>query len=139
MMRTVHSSGHHGGWDVYPSVNWAGGVYPSMHLAGGVSFQGVSAWGVSARGGSAQGVSAQGVSAPCMLGCTLPPMDRMTDACENIKGKVRNQFNMRWTIDQFPTDYVLCLVVIIDKIGSIIASVATKPQSVEGDILIKIL
>ena len=55
-MRTVRCIVWEG---VYPSMHWAGGVYPSMHPGG---------------------VSAQGVSSTH----PLPPVDRMTDACENI-------------------------------------------------------
>ena len=53
----------------------------------------MSAWGVSARGGVCPGgylsrerVSAWEVSAWGCLprGCTPPPVDRMTDTCENI-------------------------------------------------------
>ena len=94
--------GEGGRCNVYPSMHWTGGcVYPSMHWAGGVCLGVVSdggclirgvSWGclpggvgggclsrgVSAWGVSAQGVFAQGVSA------THPPVDRMTEAWENI-------------------------------------------------------
>ena len=64
-----------------------GGVCLGVSAQGGVGPE-VSASGVSAQGVSAQGVSAQGVSAQ---GCLpkggiwqTPPVNRMTDACENI-------------------------------------------------------
>ena len=84
-MRTVRCSGCRGG-GVYPCMHWAGGlcipacigqgdVYLSMHWAGrGICLR-VSACGVSAQGGV------------CL---THPkqhpphPVNRMTDACENI-------------------------------------------------------
>ena len=93
---------------VYPSMHWPGGVYPSMHWAGGVSAWGCvprecipacTGQGVCLPGGCLpKGVSAQGVSTggvclgggvcqwclpQCMLGNT-PPMNRITDTCENI-------------------------------------------------------
>ena len=71
-----------------------GGLTRGVCVCRGVLTQGVSARRVSARAVSAQGVFTQGVSAQgvsaqggclpqCILGYT-PPLDRMTDACENI-------------------------------------------------------
>ena len=108
-MCTVSSSGRWSGGACIPACTGQGCVYRSMHLAGGVSAWGgvcpggvypggVCPWGMSAQKVSAQGgcllkgeaawgVSTQGVSA---WGCLpsacwdIPPMDRMTDACENI-------------------------------------------------------
>ena len=63
---TVHCSGRRrggrGGW-VYPSMHWAGGVCPGGCLSGG--------------GGVLDVCPGEEVSA-------APPVDRMTDACENI-------------------------------------------------------
>ena len=95
---------------VYPSMYWAGvcesqyalgrWVYPSMHWPGGCLPGGCLPRWVSAHGVFAQGVSClpRGVSAQgCLTGggglprgyfpsaCwdTCPPVNRMTDACEN--------------------------------------------------------
>ena len=58
-------------------VSAPGGVCPGRCLP-----RGVFAQVVSARRGLPRGVSARGVSAGGV--CQTPPMDRMTDACENI-------------------------------------------------------
>ena len=60
-MRTVRSSGRRVGVVSHHALG-RGCVYPSMHWAGGVC------WGVSAQVHT-------GIH---------PPVDRMTDACENI-------------------------------------------------------
>ena len=86
-MRTVRSSGRRGtciaactgkGACIPACTGW--GVYPSVHWAWGCVFQHTLGWG-----GSVQGVvpAQRGCLAQCMLGYT-PPVDRMTDACENI-------------------------------------------------------
>ena len=72
-MRTVRCSGRRGGGACIPACTGQGGMYPSMHWAGGVYRSMHWAGGVSARGCLPEGVSA-----------TPPPLDRMTDACENI-------------------------------------------------------
>ena len=76
-----------------PSMHWVG-VYHTDALAGGcvsqhalgmgMSTQGVSAWGCLKGGVCPGGVDAWGVSAQCMLGYTPAPVNRITDAWENI-------------------------------------------------------
>ena len=106
----VYIPAYTGQGGVYPSMHWAGGVCqggvcPGGCLPRGMSVQGVSVGGVSVQGVSALGGLARGVSAQggcvcrgcvpggvcaggclpqCMVGYTHTPVDRMTDACENI-------------------------------------------------------
>ena len=63
------------------SGRW-GGMYPSMHWAGGCLL-GVSAQGGVCPGGVCPGDSA-GMTAQRGVCQTPPPVNRMTDTCENI-------------------------------------------------------
>ena len=53
-------------------------MYPSMHCTGGVYIPACTGQGVSGQGGVCLG--------GCLQGLCLPhiPVERMTDACENI-------------------------------------------------------
>ena len=96
---------------VYPSMHWAGGVSKQALGRGSVCWRGMSAQGVSAQGGVCLGIVCLGelstlggvcpggvcpwrclpswlsawgwVSAPVHAAIN-PPLDRMTDVCENI-------------------------------------------------------
>ena len=108
-MRTVHCSGHQGK-GMYPSMHWACVcvcvcVCVCMHWAWGSVCPGVSAWGVCPWGclpggclprvwcllrGVYLGVFAQGglpgwvPTTHTLRSDTPPPVNRITDACENI-------------------------------------------------------